>query len=250
MRRYRLREVGWRAQGIDIEVEQRNSSRIRAKPWHQFDLERRPHVHRSCIKSPHTKMSTSLDAAAAQRKERLAQLKSLKRKQDEAADRNDSEDAGESTVSEVSASIGKVKLSGRNYDVEAGVPKTGFLEPPSAKQETVEDRAARLAEEAKKQAEEAEKQSAQIDLFSLQPKKPNWDLKRDVEKKMERLDARTEIAIAKIVRERIKAAKAKAESDGNKGEMEAAGIEGNLADLVKEREKENDAERDAEDESD
>lgn len=201
---------------------------------------------------------SSLDASAAKRKERLAQLKSLKRKQDESAEQSDSKPADEedASVSSVSNSIGKVKLSGRNYDVEAKAPKTGFMEPPSANQETVEEKAARLAEEARKQAEEAEKESKQIDLFSLQPKKPNWDLKRDVEKKLERLNARTDRAIAHLVRERIKAQKANAEKNTDKSgkekedELSAAGVEGNLADMVREREREDEAERKAEDRED
>lgn len=38
------------------------------------------------------------------------------------------------------------------------------------------------------------------DLFNLQPKKPNWDLKRDVEKKLERLDRRTQKAVLELIR--------------------------------------------------
>lgn len=41
------------------------------------------------------------------------------------------------------------------------------------------------------------------DLFNLAPKKPNWDLKRDVEKKLERLDRRTQRAIYEIIRQRL-----------------------------------------------
>lgn len=40
-------------------------------------------------------------------------------------------------------------------------------------------------------------------MFNLQPKKPNWDLKRDVEKKMEKLDKRTQRAIYEIIRQRL-----------------------------------------------
>jgi coiled-coil domain-containing protein 12 len=37
----------------------------------------------------------------------------------------------------------------------------------------------------------------------LAPKKPNWDLKRDVEKKLEKLDRRTQRAIYEIIRQRL-----------------------------------------------
>lgn len=43
------------------------------------------------------------------------------------------------------------------------------------------------------------------DLFNLAPKKPNWDLKRDLEKKMDRLEKSTIIAIAQLIRLRLKA---------------------------------------------
>lgn len=52
--------------------------------------------------------------------------------------------------------------------------------------------------------------SASKDLFLLQditnlaPRKPDWDLKRDVAKKLERLERRTQKAIAELIRERLK----------------------------------------------
>lgn len=38
----------------------------------------------------------------------------------------------------------------------------------------------------------------------MAPRKPDWDLKRDVAKKLERLDRRTQKAIAELIRERLK----------------------------------------------
>ncbi|XP_073819092.1 coiled-coil domain-containing protein 12-like [Musca autumnalis] len=43
-----------------------------------------------------------------------------------------------------------------------------------------------------------------IDIDNLAPRKPDWDLKRDVAKKLERLDRRTQKAIAELIRERLK----------------------------------------------
>ena len=37
----------------------------------------------------------------------------------------------------------------------------------------------------------------------MAPKKPNWDLKRDVEKKLEKLERRTQRAIYEIIRQRL-----------------------------------------------
>jgi coiled-coil domain-containing protein 12 len=37
----------------------------------------------------------------------------------------------------------------------------------------------------------------------LAPKKPNWDLKRDVEKKLEKLDRKTQRAVYEVIRQRL-----------------------------------------------
>lgn len=41
-------------------------------------------------------------------------------------------------------------------------------------------------------------------MTSLAPRKPDWDLKRDASKKLERLEKRTQRAIAELIRERLK----------------------------------------------
>ena len=38
------------------------------------------------------------------------------------------------------------------------------------------------------------------DLAKLAPKKPNWDLKRDLERKLEKLERKTQIAIGDLIR--------------------------------------------------
>lgn len=42
------------------------------------------------------------------------------------------------------------------------------------------------------------------DVSNLAPRKPDWDLKRDAAKKLERLERRTQKAIAELIRERLK----------------------------------------------
>ncbi|XP_058811580.1 coiled-coil domain-containing protein 12 [Topomyia yanbarensis] len=44
-----------------------------------------------------------------------------------------------------------------------------------------------------------------IDIANLAPRKPDWDLKRDVSKKLEKLERRTQKAIAELIRDRLKA---------------------------------------------
>ncbi|CAG5127159.1 unnamed protein product [Candidula unifasciata] len=46
---------------------------------------------------------------------------------------------------------------------------------------------------------------SEVDLSTLAPRKPDWDLKRDISKKLEKLERRTQRAIAELIRERLKA---------------------------------------------
>jgi coiled-coil domain-containing protein 12 len=149
-------------------------------------------------------MSTtnSLAAAAQDRQARLAQLRSLKRKQpspDPAPDASEKPPAADDRE-DVAAKY----LSGRNFDLETRTAKLGFEHAPDAGAQTLERQAAAVSERVL--AEAAQDDGDQpLDLFKLQPKKPNWDLKRDLKQRMEVLDVRTDNAIARLVRERIAA---------------------------------------------
>lgn len=44
----------------------------------------------------------------------------------------------------------------------------------------------------------------ELDITTLAPRKPDWDLKRDVAKKLEKLERRTQKAIAELIRDRLK----------------------------------------------
>lgn len=169
----------------------------------------------------------SLDAASTDRKARLAKLAAVKRKQPEpepeaAADQEQLPDA----TSEVTTTY----LSGRNYDAESRGPKLGFEQGPHEGQVTVETQAAEIAEAIKEQAKKDEEADAPIDLFKLQPKKPNWDLRRDLDEKLKTLNVRTENAIARLVRQRIETAQRAAKERGAKsnGEQQELGIEGEM----------------------
>jgi coiled-coil domain-containing protein 12 len=186
---------------------------------------------------------TTLTAATQDRKVRLAQLKSLKRKAPPADEQDEAEprevaltEQDETAKSSAAATV----LSGRNYNAETRGPKLGFEVQPDEGQVTVEEQARLLAEETKKQAEKEAQDDKPLDLFKLQPKKPNWDLKRDLNRKMEVLNVRTDNAIAKLVRERIKKAQdeARMKGAGNDGEA-VVGMEGTtLVEAVHQREKE------------
>jgi coiled-coil domain-containing protein 12 len=88
----------------------------------------------------------------------------------------------------------------------------------------LERKAAELEEEVRRKAAEEEQEGDKgIDLFKLQPKKPNWDLKRELAKKMEILNVRTDNAIARLVRERLEMKKEEARKEGRPGGGEAEG---------------------------
>lgn len=169
---------------------------------------------------------TTLSAASDDRKARLANLRNLKRKQptDEIvapeSQRSPSPPAAEKDVT-------TLHLSGRNYDAETRGPKLGFEAPPTLGLEraTLEEQAGELEQETRQRAEEDARDDKGVDLFKLQPKKPNWDLKRDMEKKMEVLNVRTDNAIARLVRERIKGSAAKKNSQGGSTNQQADGEE-------------------------
>ncbi|EKG21883.1 mRNA splicing factor Cwf18 [Macrophomina phaseolina MS6] len=200
----------------------------------------------------------SLSAAADERKARLAKLKSLKRKApdesqdietDDTATTTQQDDQNRSSTPDVS----KLYLSGRNFDAETKGPKLGFEANPAEGQTTLEAQAAALAERTKAEAAANDAADKPLDLFKLQPKKPNWDLKRDLDRKLEVLNVRTENAIARLVKERIENAQKEARKKAGAGagevevadrEGEAVGMEGAmLAEAMREREREDEADR-------
>uniref|UniRef100_A0A8C5U349 Coiled-coil domain containing 12 n=1 Tax=Malurus cyaneus samueli TaxID=2593467 RepID=A0A8C5U349_9PASS len=90
---------------------------------------------------------------------------------------------------------GEIKL--RNYDPEDEELKKRKLPPakPASVEDTVKDQL---------EAAKPEPIIDEVDLANLAPRKPDWDLKRDVSKKLEKLEKRTQRAIAELIRERLK----------------------------------------------
>jgi coiled-coil domain-containing protein 12 len=199
---------------------------------------------------------TTLGAAADERKARLAKLKSLKRKLPD--DETVPPESNRSPSPPGSPDVAKLHLSGRNYDPEAKGPRLGFEAPPTLNLDkpTLEQQAKEVEDEIRRKAEEDEQDEKGVDLFKLQPKKPNWDLKRDLEKKLAILNVRTDNAIARMVRERIEAEKAaklkagKGSAATGDGDEELGAMDGTSlveAMKVREREDEDAIRREAED---
>ncbi|XP_072858889.2 coiled-coil domain-containing protein 12 [Pogona vitticeps] len=85
----------------------------------------------------------------------------------------------------------------RNYAPEDEELKGRVV--PAAKPASVEDKVKDQLEAAK-----PEPIIDEVDLANLAPRKPDWDLKRDVAKKLEKLEKRTQRAIAELIRERLR----------------------------------------------
>ncbi|KAK4122325.1 hypothetical protein N657DRAFT_575713 [Parathielavia appendiculata] len=217
----------------------------------------------------------TLTAASDDRKARLAKLKSLKRKQPTEGEAEQADEApapqgdvappaATTTTTTTSAThsptpptndVARLHLSGRNYDFETKGAKLGFEAPPTLNLDkpTLEQQAQDLEEESRRQAAVDAQDDKGIDLFKLQPKKPNWDLKRELNQRMAVLNVRTENAIARLVRERLAEKKAVAEAArGNKtkaavgGMLDGAAIVEGMRVREREEEEENRREREAE----
>ncbi|CAG8885864.1 unnamed protein product [Penicillium egyptiacum] len=183
----------------------------------------------------------NLDAASTDRKARLAKLAALKRKQPE----QDINEAGaedkELPDADATPDVTTKYLSGRNYDPETRGPKLGFEQGPQEGHVTLEAQAAEIARATAEQAKEDAGADEPIDIFKLRPKKPNSDLKRDLDEKLKTLNVRTENAIARLVHQRVEDAQRAAKARGPKGdeEGEEVGMEGEtLVESIRMRERE------------
>ncbi|XP_053569689.1 coiled-coil domain-containing protein 12 [Bombina bombina] len=129
-----------------------------------------------------------LEEQALKRKERLKELRNKRKKEDGEPESN-------APLDEVEEKHKELKL--RNYTPQDEDLKQRQV--PQAKPISVEDKVKEQLESAK-----PEPIIEEVDLASLAPRKPDWDLKRDVAKKLEKLDKRTQRAIAELIRERLK----------------------------------------------
>ncbi|KAG9471907.1 hypothetical protein GDO78_022333 [Eleutherodactylus coqui] len=127
-----------------------------------------------------------LEEEALKRKERLRELRK-KRLREEGGAEEDGAGPEEEKHREL-------KL--RNYTPQDEGLKERQIAP--AKPESVEEKVKEQLEAAK-----PEPIIEEVDLTNLAPRKPDWDLKRDVAKKLEKLEKRTQRAIAELIRERL-----------------------------------------------
>lgn len=136
----------------------------------------------------------SLQEAAEARKAKLAALKKRKTLHDSGAPADDAHHQPDTSAEQHQV------FKFRNYDPETG---TARKHARTDDDDTVEKQVEGLAEKAILQDEIQRAQ--ELDLTNIQPKKPNWDLKRDLDRKLAKLKPKTEQAIAQLIRKRLQA---------------------------------------------
>ncbi|KAK1173517.1 hypothetical protein AOXY_G3646 [Acipenser oxyrinchus oxyrinchus] len=135
----------------------------------------------------------SLQQEALKRKERL---KALRSKQLQNRDPEDGEPENKRSLEEIEE-VKHRELKLRNYTPED--EELRERQVPKAKPASVEEKVRDQLE-----AANPEPVIEEVDLANLAPRKPDWDLKRDVAKKLEKLEKRTQRAIAEPIRDRLK----------------------------------------------
>eukprot|EP00920_Eleutheroschizon_duboscqi_P009834 GHVT01022935.1.p1 GENE.GHVT01022935.1~~GHVT01022935.1.p1 ORF type:complete len:333 (-),score=105.32 GHVT01022935.1:998-1996(-) len=100
---------------------------------------------------------------------------------------------------------GSLALHFRNY-----VPRDANLRQLCMPRPTVLELARQLEQSTQEAIREAETQEV---LSLIAPRRPNWDLKRDLERKLQLLSHRTERSILQLIKEKVVAAKIAVDSD-------------------------------------
>ncbi|RAL49132.1 unnamed protein product [Cuscuta campestris] len=132
----------------------------------------------------------SIEAAAAARRERLRALRSaqeLLETPDDDKDNNSSQDQEENYEN--------VQMKFRNYLPQDKHLQEGKLAPPVLPKFN-DPVASKPASEEKEKSEDP--------FMNIAPKKPNWDLRRDVQKKLDKLEKRTLKALHQLGEEEEK----------------------------------------------
>ncbi|KAG4305004.1 hypothetical protein PORY_001679 [Pneumocystis oryctolagi] len=147
----------------------------------------------------------SLNEISQKRKERLNELKKIKKSSDLKV--NNAKDTSwnneHSKINDNILNLSNLPLSFRNYDPELRGPRVGFENPLLQEYETVEHEAQKLKKDVDYQEKNAVFDYNELDISRLKPSKLNSDLKRLMDMKTERLREKTEIAISKLIRERL-----------------------------------------------
>ncbi|KAH7104045.1 mRNA splicing factor [Auriculariales sp. MPI-PUGE-AT-0066] len=140
----------------------------------------------------------SLVEASEARKARLLALR--KRKAGESDDVNGSAVDAE-----------PMTLKHRNFDPDTRTQRKHTTNGADAPEDTVEYAVAGLQERII--ADDEARRDAELDILTIAPKRANWDLKRDMERKLAKLERQTQEAIVILTRRRIAAQKGEGVED-------------------------------------
>ncbi|KAF9246427.1 cwf18 pre-mRNA splicing factor-domain-containing protein [Melanogaster broomeanus] len=107
-------------------------------------------------------------------------------------------------------------LLNRNFDPDTRTLRK-HTQNGALTEDTVEKDVEGMAE--KIMVEDEQRRAQELDVFNIAPKRPNWDLKREMEKKVAKLERTTQEAIHTLIRQRLAAQKG--QSDDLLGAMNA-----------------------------
>ncbi|PBL00426.1 mRNA splicing factor [Armillaria gallica] len=96
-------------------------------------------------------------------------------------------------------------IKSRNFDPESRTLKKRTRQEDVEMEDTVEKNVEGVAE--KIIAEDEQRRAQELDVFNIAPKRPNWDLKRETDKKVAKLERKTQEAIHTLIRQRLAAEK-------------------------------------------
>ncbi|KAK4768180.1 hypothetical protein SAY87_003321 [Trapa incisa] len=148
-----------------------------------------------------------IEQAVAARRERLRALRAaqelLSAPEDESAARGDAKDEADAEDDKDADEEENPSMKFRNYVPQDKQLQEGKVAPPVLPK--FEDPIAAAPPVAEKK-----------DPFvNIAPKKPNWDLRRDVQKKLDKLERRTQKAMCKIMEEQEKQKQIEEDDDVN-----------------------------------
>ncbi|KAG6865924.1 hypothetical protein C0991_010425 [Blastosporella zonata] len=88
-------------------------------------------------------------------------------------------------------------IKSRNFDPESRTVRK--RNPLDDIEDTIEKNVEGLAEMII--SEDEQRRAQDLDVFNIAPKRPNWDLKRDMDKKLAKLERKTQEAVHTLIRE-------------------------------------------------
>ncbi|KAL1239032.1 Coiled-coil domain-containing protein [Trichinella pseudospiralis] len=150
---------------------------------------------------------TKLEAEAEFRRKRLEEMKKMVKQDESESSNSENDEVADETVAskeeEDTESTAKENTEAKSLVFRNYMPVSENLKAVAREPAKPED----VIEELRDDIEQAtnDDNSGEIDLNSLAPRKIDWDLKRDLQLKLDKLERRTQKAIVQIISERLKA---------------------------------------------